>query len=159
MCRLSLNVCLPIKQCYRSFPLIIRNGGSESVSYDRLDQFPYVTAVISEAMRMWPPVTPFIALQRAANKATQIGNHHIPQGAHLWLNVLAIHRNERHYPQPEVRTGFAMAVRSQCYGATVLLCCHYTVLPHTVFTAIIIACIERQVTASPPYRIAGRSCP
>lgn len=72
------------------------------MSYEQLDQFPYVTAVISEAMRMWPPVTPFIGLQRAANEATQIGGYTIPQGARLWLNALAIHRDERHYPQPEV---------------------------------------------------------
>lgn len=40
-----------------------RGGASESVSSEQLEQFPYVAAVISEAMRMWPPVTPFIGLQ------------------------------------------------------------------------------------------------
>lgn len=73
------------------------------MSYEQLDQFPYVAAVISEAMRMWPPDTPFIGLQRAANEAAEIGGYHIPRGAHLWLNALAIHHDARHYPEPEVR--------------------------------------------------------
>lgn len=44
-----------------------------------------------------------IGLQRAANETTQVGSYRIPQGTRVWLNALAIHRDERHYPQPEVR--------------------------------------------------------
>ena len=86
-----------------------RRSGQESVGYEHLEQFPYVNAVISESMRMWPPVTPFIGLQRAANQNSELGGYAIPRGSTLWLNVLAIHRDERHYPEPEV-----CAHRRQC---------------------------------------------
>lgn len=76
--------------------------GNDSVGYEHMELFPYVNAVISEAMRMWPPVTPFIGLQRAVNESTEVGGYSIPRGSCVWLNALAIHRDERHYPQPEV---------------------------------------------------------
>ena len=84
--------------------MLRRKKGNDSVGYEHMELFPYVNAVISEAMRMWPPVTPFIGLQRAVNESTEVGGYSIPRGSCVWLNALAIHRDERHYPQPEVCT-------------------------------------------------------
>ena len=39
-----------------------RRSGAKSMTYEDLDKVPYAAAVIYEAMRMWPPVTPSVGM-------------------------------------------------------------------------------------------------
>lgn len=52
--------------------------------------------------RCWPPVTPLVGLQREAAAATHIGGYRLPAGEKVWINVFAIHHDERYWPEPEV---------------------------------------------------------
>lgn len=54
--------------------------------------------------RVWPPVTPLVGLQREAAAATSVGGYRLPAGEKVWINVFAIHHDERYWPEPEVCT-------------------------------------------------------
>lgn len=52
--------------------------------------------------RYWPPVTPLVGLQREATADTVVSGYRLPRSAKLWINVNAIHHDERFWPEPEV---------------------------------------------------------
>ena len=73
----------------------------DTMKYDELsERLPYISAVISESMRHYPPVTPIIALKREATRGAHVGNVAIPEGARVQFNVYQIHHDERWYKDP-----------------------------------------------------------
>ena len=58
-----------------------------------------VFQVLKEAMRLFPPVP---LHSREANKEIDLGNGHIiPAGTNIFMSVYTIHRDPRHFPDPE----------------------------------------------------------
>ena len=48
--------------------------------------------------------------QRTVNETTTVGKWTLPRGTWLYINLLAMHRNPKYFPQPEARlAGVAMA--------------------------------------------------
>ena len=41
--------------------------------------------------------------QRLANETTTVGGWTLPRGTWMYLNVLAMHKNPKYFPEPEVR--------------------------------------------------------
>lgn len=73
----------------------------DAMTYDELSQrLPYISAVISETMRHYPPVTPIVVLKRAAARGAHVGSIAIPEGARVQFNVYQIHHDERWYKNP-----------------------------------------------------------
>ena len=68
-------------------------------SYDEIQQMQYLDQVISETLRFYTPIP---ALQRAASKTYQIPGTDIviPHGDQIWINVIAIHFDPKHYDTP-----------------------------------------------------------
>ena len=60
------------------------------------------TLLCGHHCRYWPPVTPLVGLQREAAAATSVGGYRLPAGEKVWINVFAIHHDERYWPEPEV---------------------------------------------------------
>jgi cytochrome P450 len=69
----------------------------ESVKAEHYGQLRYLTAVVKEAMRLYPPVW---SLGRQAVKAGTLGTHAVSEGTDLWLCIHHLHRDARWYSQP-----------------------------------------------------------
>ncbi|RDX89467.1 Flavonoid 3'-monooxygenase, partial [Mucuna pruriens] len=63
-----------------------------------LPQLPYLQAVVNETFRLHPP-TP-LSLPRVAEESCEIFNYHIPKGTTLLVNVWAIGRDPKEWPNP-----------------------------------------------------------
>ncbi|KAL3159373.1 hypothetical protein ABBQ38_009804 [Trebouxia sp. C0009 RCD-2024] len=77
-------------------------GRERQPSFDDLSSFPYAEAVFHEALRLHPPVTPFIALIRESSRDTELNGLRLPAGTKVGINVLGMHHDPKHFPNPEV---------------------------------------------------------
>ncbi|GAB4822567.1 hypothetical protein N2152v2_009613 [Parachlorella kessleri] len=77
-------------------------GNDPALPYEQLEKLPLTEAVLSEAMRMYPPVSSLFALAREANQPTSIGGFSIPAGTTIMFNVWSLHRDPEQFPDPEV---------------------------------------------------------
>lgn len=62
-----------------------------------LPNLPYTLQVFEEAMRLYPP-SPL--LPREAMDHTSLGGYYIPDSAKVLINIISIHRNAAHWPNP-----------------------------------------------------------
>lgn len=67
------------------------------IDYETLAQMPYLDACISEALRLYSPVT---FLSRDAMEDTKLGPLSITKGMAIHIPVFAIHHDEKYYPDP-----------------------------------------------------------
>ncbi|XP_045714592.1 cytochrome P450 4A11 isoform X2 [Phyllostomus hastatus] len=75
-------------------------GHDASITWDQLDQMPYTTMCIKEALRLYPPV-PFVG--RELNKPiTFPDGRSLPRGIKLSLSFYGLHHNPKVWPNPEV---------------------------------------------------------
>lgn len=71
--------------------------GSSAPSPDQVKQLVLTTAVIKEAMRLFPPVW---LIPRQAIAQTEIGGYSIPTGALVYAWTYALHRSEKFWDAP-----------------------------------------------------------
>jgi cytochrome P450 len=71
--------------------------GDRMPGYEDLDALPYTEAVMSEAMRLYPPA---YMVARRAIADTEIGGYPVPAGAEVVAWIYMTHRDPRWYPQP-----------------------------------------------------------
>lgn len=64
-----------------------------------LERLPYTEQVVSEAMRLYPPI---YVIARRASEDTEIGGYPVPRGAEVIVWVYMAHRDPRFFPDPEV---------------------------------------------------------
>ena len=63
-----------------------------------LEKLKFTGAVIKEVLRLYPPAT----IGRTSLQETKIGEHTIPAGSELFLNIYAMHRSKRYWgPSPD----------------------------------------------------------
>jgi cytochrome P450 len=71
---------------------------------DDLPHFPYVEAVINEALRTYPPAHTTNRDSTSPTGCTITGadgrRWHIPPGSWVHFNIWGLHHNEEHWPQP-----------------------------------------------------------
>lgn len=63
-----------------------------------LDRLPWTTAVIEEAMRLYPPSW---LIERQAVADDVLGGYHIPAGATVYVASYLLHHDPRSWPNPE----------------------------------------------------------
>ncbi|KAG5324865.1 CP9E2 protein, partial [Pseudoatta argentina] len=75
------------------------------VSYEAINRLEYLDAVICEALRLYPPVA---VLERICEKTFELPSalpdqkpFIMKKGMLVWIPVLAIHRDEKYYDNPE----------------------------------------------------------
>ncbi len=68
------------------------------VGVDDLPALPYTRAVISEAMRLYPPAW---IIGRTSTADLDIGGYHAPKGSTLAISPLLLHHDARWFPDPE----------------------------------------------------------
>ncbi|EDO35630.1 predicted protein, partial [Nematostella vectensis] len=75
------------------------SGNEEVPSYDTVHDLPYLEMVISETLRLCPPG--FVII-RECSKTCIINELRIPQGSRVVAPVYSLHRDPKHYPDPEI---------------------------------------------------------
>ena len=77
----------------------ISSFGGRPFKFEDMHQMIYTVQVLSETMRMYPPVW---HLGRKSVKADEIGGFHVPEGTHVRISPLTIHRNPDYFENPDV---------------------------------------------------------
>lgn len=68
-------------------------------NWKQLSNLNYMERVIKESMRLYPSVT---SLTRYVTKEIKSkSGYTIPKGCELFINIYDIHRDEKHWPDPE----------------------------------------------------------
>ncbi|KAL1776676.1 Cytochrome P450 4A14 [Sigmodon hispidus] len=75
-------------------------GDGTSVTWEHLDQMPYTTMCIKEALRLYPPV-PVVA-RELSTPVTFPDGRSLPKGFLVTLSFYGLHHNPRLWPNPEV---------------------------------------------------------
>jgi cytochrome P450 len=63
-----------------------------------LEKLPYLDRVVSEALRMYPPV---YGIARRAKEDVAIGEWNVPRGSEVMLWIYLTHHDPRFFPEPE----------------------------------------------------------
>ena len=66
---------------------------------DDLPALPWLTASLKEAMRLFPPIGALMT--RRTTKAITLSGWHIPKGAMLRITLWQLHRDPRHFADPQ----------------------------------------------------------
>ncbi|XP_057639809.1 cytochrome P450 4A12B isoform X3 [Chionomys nivalis] len=75
-------------------------GGGASITWDHLDQMPYTTMCIKEALRLYPPV-PGVG-RDLSTPVTFPDGRSLPKGISVLLSLYGLHHNPTVWPNPEV---------------------------------------------------------
>ncbi|WP_266082723.1 cytochrome P450 [Haladaptatus caseinilyticus] len=67
-------------------------------THEDIDELDLTSRIVTETLRMYPPVH---TLPRQTTQAVEVGGYHIPAETQVHLPVLAVHRNERFYDDPD----------------------------------------------------------
>lgn len=69
-----------------------------NVDMEMLSEMPYLDAIISETLRMYPPA---VRADRVANADFEYEGVKIPKGSTVGIPIYAIHHDPEIYPEPE----------------------------------------------------------
>ncbi|XP_023077307.1 cytochrome P450 4A11-like isoform X2 [Piliocolobus tephrosceles] len=75
-------------------------GDGASITWNHLDQMPYTTMCIKEALRLYPPV-PGIG-RELSTPVTFPDGRSLPKGITVMLSIYGLHHNPKVWPNPEV---------------------------------------------------------
>ncbi|KAM6172035.1 cytochrome P450 4A6-like isoform 1-T1 [Erethizon dorsatum] len=75
-------------------------GDEASITWEHLDQMPYTTMCIKEALRLYPPV-PNVS-RDLSQPVTFPDGCSLPKGITVSLSIYALHHNPKVWPNPEV---------------------------------------------------------
>ena len=94
-----------------SLPSSPSSSSSSSMTYDQLSHLPYCQGVMNEALRLFPPIVTVPKLCTADTTLTlptsssslspSPSSFRVPKGAEVFLHVYSVHRNPKHYVEPE----------------------------------------------------------
>lgn len=73
--------------------------GSESLNYETVNKLSYLDQVLSETLRIYPPVVSFIT--RDTEKDTRLGEYFVPSGTNIVIPLWQIHHDPNLWPDPE----------------------------------------------------------
>lgn len=71
--------------------------GGRSPNFAELEKLSYLDAVVSEALRLFPPIW---VMYRRARADDEINGYHIPAGTIITICNYYLHRNESYWPKP-----------------------------------------------------------
>ncbi|XP_045760427.1 cytochrome P450 6k1-like [Maniola jurtina] len=87
------------EKLYNEISKAVNENGKDILDYNNLVELKYLTACLHETMRKHTPV-PY--LDRLCQKEYTLNEHvTIERGVPVFINVLAIHYNEKYFPDPE----------------------------------------------------------
>ncbi|CAM8959092.1 unnamed protein product [Rhodiola kirilowii] len=75
-------------------------GTNRSIEESDIGNLPYIQAVVRETLRLHPPAP--LLLPHKAMMDIEIDGYTIPKNTRVFVNLWAIHRDEKLWPEPEV---------------------------------------------------------
>eukprot|EP00472_Partenskyella_glossopodia_P005224 CAMPEP_0197514838 /NCGR_PEP_ID=MMETSP1318-20131121/152_1 /TAXON_ID=552666 /ORGANISM="Partenskyella glossopodia, Strain RCC365" /LENGTH=589 /DNA_ID=CAMNT_0043063041 /DNA_START=42 /DNA_END=1811 /DNA_ORIENTATION=+ len=78
--------------------LVDSNAGSTEVTMDQLDSMPYMDAILSESMRLYPPASYSF---RFITEDTTFKNYDLPAGYWVWVSIVEGHLDPKIFKNPE----------------------------------------------------------
>ncbi|MFC9895000.1 cytochrome P450 [Nocardia sp. NPDC127579] len=69
----------------------VTEGGPATLTYEQVAKLRYLRHVVDEVLRLWPVAGGFF---RRPKQDTELGGYRIRRGASVYVNLLAIHRDE-----------------------------------------------------------------
>ncbi len=87
-------------------------ANKKKLTADSINEMQYTQQVLEEALRLYPPVWLFT---RKSHELDELDNYDIPPGTDIYLSPFVLHRNEYHWPEPEVFNPdrFSLTVKSK----------------------------------------------
>nr|QLI62155.1 cytochrome P450 6 [Streltzoviella insularis] len=76
-----------------------KNGGN--ITYDTLSEMEYLDNVLTEALRMYPPIG-FLTRMCIQDTVLPVGNIKVDKGTKIFTPIFEIHHDPKYYPDPEV---------------------------------------------------------
>lgn len=73
---------------------------NSTITYDVVVEMNYLERVLSESMRMYPPIG-FLTRQCVQDTVLPVGNIKVSKGTKIATPVFHIHRDPKYYPEPE----------------------------------------------------------
>lgn len=87
------------ERLYNEIDSYFDNSSDHEITPEGLKRnFSYCEAIVKESMRLYPPGA---INTRTTDRPIQIGPYTVPEGVQLVLCFSAIHRNPKHWPDPE----------------------------------------------------------
>ncbi|KAM8788761.1 cytochrome P450 4A11-like [Rhynchonycteris naso] len=86
------------ERCRKEVQSLLGDGGS--FTWDHLNQMPYTTMCIKEALRLYPPA-PRVS-RELSKPITFPDGRSLPRGVTVSLSIYALHHNPKVWPNPEV---------------------------------------------------------
>nr|XP_027792987.1 cytochrome P450 4A6-like isoform X3 [Marmota flaviventris] len=90
------------KKCREEVQSLLGDGAS--ITWDHMDQMPYTTMCIKEALRIYPPVP--VVVRELKTPVTFPDGRSLPKGIIVTLSFYGLHHNSKAWPNPEVCTRF-----------------------------------------------------
>lgn len=78
---------------------VIKAAGPDGITYEMLDQLPYLEACIYETLRLYPPV-PFIFRSCLKDYKVPETDLVIPKGTSVFIPLMGLHRDPEIYENP-----------------------------------------------------------
>ncbi|XP_034478159.1 probable cytochrome P450 6w1 [Drosophila innubila] len=81
-------------------------GDEDHIDYERIQEMPYLTQVVNETLRKYP-IAGYVereCIQPSSGERFTLApyyNVELPSGTPVYVSTLAIHRDERYWPDPE----------------------------------------------------------
>ncbi|XP_030375130.1 probable cytochrome P450 6w1 [Scaptodrosophila lebanonensis] len=81
-------------------------GEEQSISYERIQEMPFLTQVVNETLRKYPIVgyAERQCTQPTEGKRFSLAPHYdleLPNGTPIYVSTLGIHRDEQYWPEPD----------------------------------------------------------
>uniref|UniRef100_A0A8C9PKF0 Uncharacterized protein n=1 Tax=Spermophilus dauricus TaxID=99837 RepID=A0A8C9PKF0_SPEDA len=93
-------------------------GDRASITWDHMDQMPYTTMCIKEALRIYPPVP--VVIRELKTPVTFPDGRSLPKGIMVTLSFYGLHHNSKVWPNPEVYDPFRFAPDSSRHSHSFL---------------------------------------
>ncbi|XP_041974016.1 cytochrome P450 6k1-like [Aricia agestis] len=72
-----------------------------NISFDTISEMEYLDMVMNESMRIYPAIG-LLGRRCVKDTTLPVGNIRVDKGTSIFIPLFALHRDERHYPEPEV---------------------------------------------------------
>ncbi len=96
--RLSFFKTCAKDQVYEELMDLLDGSSDRPITMEDTSELKYMECCMKESIRLFPSVA---TTQRTLNEDTRMGEHSLPAGTTVAVQIYSVHHNEEHFPDPE----------------------------------------------------------